>query len=206
MKKSYRWIGGGKAGFFISTFPTSILSISRDELKLKLLFCCNYTFKPNQLYFIEKTANGIRIFHNIKDYPQKINFWSISDPELIIKEINKISFIPQLNKSEYVIKPSPIKSKSLILMAILWLSSILLDISLNKLLIENLLLYKQIGGFTVIIIFIFSLFSIFVNKIDKLKNILIKPGRSINEIKPTLILFKQILFIFSIYIILGYIY
>ncbi len=184
MSRINKWLGGGKTGYFIISFPFVELKVEKDTLIIKFKMFCTYIFKPNQIYALKKESNNIKILHNIKDYPEEITFWYFGNVNKILTKIADLEFVPSLDISKYHVRGFPFRIQILIILFIIWCFSIFCDIVLK---IKPIL---TIGGFTSIMIILYLILSILIFRSKKLQNILLLPDRTIGEIKPTLLLIR----------------
>ena len=73
--------GGARIGLANATWPFAQLQIAPEQLVLQVKFLGTFTFTPNQvikvtpLGIIPFFGKGVRIFHRVAGYPDKIVFW-----------------------------------------------------------------------------------------------------------------------------------
>lgn len=96
--------GGVNIGWFNATWPFATLTVSKSILDIKLIWSSAYRFKPEEIILIEPYIEipflgwGIKINHIVPKYPKKIIFWCFGNPHKLIKQIDNIGFIPQVQK------------------------------------------------------------------------------------------------------------
>jgi len=99
-----RLTGGARIAGVNVTWPFAILTVSRDELDLNASLIGKYRFSPDQVISIEKHVSipllawGIRIHHNVPDYPQEIVFWHVASPDSLLKMIEETGFVPSADR------------------------------------------------------------------------------------------------------------
>ncbi|WP_019037697.1 hypothetical protein [Psychroflexus tropicus] len=87
--KRLKFIGGAKLGGVNYTWPLVKLEISQTHLILKTIFLTKYKFLRKDIDTIENVswlpivAEGIRIRHHLKKYPNQIIFWTFTPKKLI---------------------------------------------------------------------------------------------------------------------------
>lgn len=96
------WTGGAKVGSKDICFPMAELEVTGMELILRLADCSKYVFKPSQVNKIEfgpcaspgmLPAVGIRIRHQIPDYPEEIVFvFFCENHRPFLKKLRKLGY------------------------------------------------------------------------------------------------------------------
>ncbi len=92
--------GGAQFGWVNASWPLARISATPECLSVGVGILWNYTFTPNQVSKIERygfipfLSQGIRVRHQVPEYPQRIIFWSIGNPETIIEGIREAGFVP----------------------------------------------------------------------------------------------------------------
>jgi hypothetical protein len=97
--KTFTKTGGARIDFANATWPFAKISIVENELILKVIWLGTYTFTPEQIYSIEQYTMipflgwGIRIQHNVANYPEKIIFWCLGgNPSNVLDRIRNAGF------------------------------------------------------------------------------------------------------------------
>lgn len=188
MDGSLKYIGGARIGWVSATWPLAILTVTRDKLILNATLIGKYSFSPNQIISLRKYIMipflgwGIKICHNISDYPKNIVFCCLGNPDSLIRKINQVGFIPapytEITSDH---KGIPVRWQALIVICIIWNSLILLDTYKTKTFSPN-----GLGIYSFLAIFLLFLGSIGVWRSTILQRFLMKEGRNLGEIKPWL--------------------
>jgi len=91
--------GGARVGLKNASWPFARLTVSRKELRLNVQLIGRYIFRPQDIVEVEVITKfpiigkGIRIHHSITDYPPKIIFWTLNDPDAVMERIVRTGFI-----------------------------------------------------------------------------------------------------------------
>jgi hypothetical protein len=100
MRDKIRFYGGVRAGWMNATWPLAQLTCSRDRITLDSLIG-GWGFRQDQVVAIEEYIVfpvidwGVRIHHNISEYPEKHIFWWWRNPRRLIARIEAIGFVSQ---------------------------------------------------------------------------------------------------------------
>ena len=196
--------GGARIGWMNATWPFAVLTARQAKLDLNATLLGKYSFTPDQVISLEKygsipiLGSGIRIHHNIADYSKKIVFWCFGSPQKLIKRIEDTGFLPSAQPDSLPPERGmPIRWQVIIAIIVLWNFLFLLDMfspSGSK---------QEPGAFSLLAVFLLFLGSIGIWRIRTLQNIILKPGRSPNEIKPWLYLLAFISGIMSIFMLIS---
>jgi hypothetical protein len=95
-----KFLGGARVGWAKATWPFAMLTCSKDKLRLFVFPFGGYDFAPDQVKTLEEImyfpliGMGIRINHNVNDYPEKIIFWSFRTPGNLLRHIRETGFMP----------------------------------------------------------------------------------------------------------------
>ncbi len=186
MEQEYLSIrGGARVGSVNATWPLAQLIVRRDSIDVKVMFIGSYAFLQNQVVSIKKYTViprlgwGIQIVHNVIKYPKKIIFWTFRDPQEVIAQIQASGFSPSADPVDVPSDPGmPVKWRSVVLIIVLW---------------NFLLILASHGGVpqlglsprALMFIALGSLFlgTVFFNRSARLQDMILKPGRSPDEIK-----------------------
>jgi hypothetical protein len=92
-------VGGARIGFWNATWPFAQLSVTKEQLLLKVGILGTYTFKPDDVTSVEPygwlpfLGKGVRINHRLSQYPEKIVFWYLcANPKPIAETIHQMGF------------------------------------------------------------------------------------------------------------------
>ncbi len=93
------YIGGARIGLFNATWPFARLKLNNGVLNLSVLIFKNLSFSKENIISLKRydgvLSKGIKIIHNVPNYKENIIFWTFSDCENIIKEIEEyFSHVP----------------------------------------------------------------------------------------------------------------
>jgi len=198
--------GGARVGWTSASWPLAKISANPDELAISIRLLGNYSFKPEEVATIEKyvripvLAQGIRICHCKPDYPQRVIFWCTGDPDKTIQRIRDSGFLPTASNSALP------KRRGI---AFRWCAIILAVIIWNALFLpEKAILSGGLPAPFLLAPLIFALaISFGTAKSPALQRLVLKPGRSVDEVRHLLRLLAFIsgflLVVFSILLASG---
>jgi hypothetical protein len=179
----YSWTGGARVGWLNSSYPLATLRIEKDQLCLNVLLSSSYTFSPAQVSSLQKfrgiISSGIQIHHCVQDYPSKIIFWCMGNPDNILQKIAASGFTPE---ADCPIAPQrtgfPLKWSAILFIVIAW--NLLLFLGNSHLDGQRT---HEIDGWTVLTLLILLLLSHCVIRSEKLQSLLLKHGRTFGEVR-----------------------
>lgn len=194
--KVMKWIGGGKEGRLISTFPLATLKVYQKEVHLNFLLSGKYRFRPDELYCIKQEGDLVTFLHNIAEYPENIQFAPtfVAAPK-VIKEIEKLGFVPILNENNHKKRSGNLLSKKIFILILILICSFMIDLLCHTKLSELSSIYRDYGGFLNLAVIICFTLSLFIFKYRKLQLLIISEDRYITELKPVILLIRVILLI-----------
>lgn len=179
--------GGARIGWMNATWPFARLQVGPRSLVLNATLLGRYEFSPDQVVGIEKYTFipilgwGIRISHNVMDYPKKIVFWCLGHPDSLIRRIHDSGFVARGVMDETVVNRGfPVRWQAIIAIVILW--NVLLGLDMHG---DN---PSRPGILTLSALLLLFLGSVGIWRVDFLRCIIMKPGRSPQEIKAWLYL------------------
>jgi hypothetical protein len=100
--------GGARIGWVNASFPFAHLDVTSNEMTLNVTFIGKYDFKPTQITSIDRYGIipflgwGIRIHHNVSDYPEKIIFFCFGNPDNLLAKIKGTGFLPTADPSQAI--------------------------------------------------------------------------------------------------------
>lgn len=201
--------GGGRVGYLHASWPLVTLRASRDEIVLDMGLRDKYIFSPEKVIAIEKYGNipllgtGVQIKHTILDYPEKVIFYGFKNPEKIIAEIKNVGFASKASSAEISERSGlPIRWEVLLIIVVAWNVLFLMDFGFDFFKRKDI----TFGPFIFIATFGVFLFSIISIRSKKLQNIILKPGRKIEEMKGLLYFISLISGAFAIASLIGSIF
>jgi hypothetical protein len=208
MPPSFTTTGGARIGWTNATWPLAQLSATPDALTISVRLLGTYSFGPDQVAAVERYTLipvlgwGIQIRHCRVDYPQCFIFWSLGSPDTVLRGIHAAGFVPTAPSSA-VIQPRgfALRWSAIIIAVAVWNALFLLDFSRGS------GTPPQLGLSALVALAFAFAFSIGTLRSPRLQHLVLKPGRSVNEIRPLLRLLAFVsgivLVIFSIIFACG---
>ena len=199
--------GGARIGFVNATWPFAKLVASPMGLRLSCALD-TYDFMPSEVVSLERYgsipvfSNGVRIAHARSEYPSKIIFWCFGSPDALITRIRETGFMPTAPaSSEIQSRGVPFRWASVLAFILIWnglffLINAVRHGSMNK-----------PGAFTLAPLLFAFLIGWGTKRSVKLQKIILKDGRSVNEIKSFLSLIQTVsallLVVFAVLLFTG---
>jgi hypothetical protein len=191
--------GGARIGWVNATWPLAKLSASAQQLSVSGLLVGRYSFSPDQVAALEPygsipiLSSGVRIVHTVQTYPDKIIFWCFGSPKRLIENITALGFQPRASRTQVPKRDG---------MAFRWSFLILLVVIWNALfLIDGFVPWNQPKGpglYTLLAVALLFLTAAALNVSDRFQALVLKPGRSITEVRSVVLL---VLFVSAILLI-----
>lgn len=109
-----------------ATWPFATLKATNESLTLNATILGNYTFSSKQIQRIEKIVHipilgwGIRLYHNVPNYPEKIIFWCLGNPQKIIDKIQEIEFSPSGETEAATRRGYPVRWQAIVGIVAVW--------------------------------------------------------------------------------------
>lgn len=199
--------GGARIGIVNAAWPFAKLFASLARLKLTCLLD-TYEFEPCDVVSLERYGSiplfsiGIRLLHARPDYPSKIIFWCIGNPEELISRIREIGFLPTAPASSQIRwRGIPFRWGAILFFILAWNGLFLLNGAISS------GSKNQPGVLTLAPLLFVFLAGWGIKRSPTLQNIALSDGRSINEVKGFLSLLQTIsallLVVFSILLVTG---
>jgi len=94
-----RFSGGARIGWSKVTSPLATLVVTSDTLELNAGMIGKVTLRAEEIESIEVhtffplISKGVKINHKVKQYNQRVIFWSTDRPETIIRQILESGFL-----------------------------------------------------------------------------------------------------------------
>jgi hypothetical protein len=187
MQQPFTRTGGAQIGWVNASWPLARLSATPERLTIKARIVGDYSFTPTQVSAVERyvlipfLAWGVRIRHQVPDYPQRVIFWCLGDPEAVVQGIRNAGFAST--------GPEPDDARSAGI-PVRW-SAVIGGIALWNLLFILPFLGQPHGGSPAGWRVLFPLYAVLgfimaARKSAGFQRMIMKPGRSIGEIKPFL--------------------
>jgi hypothetical protein len=201
--------GGARVGWTNASWPLAKLSAVPDQLTLSIRLLGTYRFEPEEVLTIEKyvripvIAWGIRIHHCKSDCPQRVIFWCLGNPDTALQGIRSSGFLPAASSSSALQRRGiAIRWTAIIIAIIVWNGLFLLDSASHNRQV------RSAPGPLILLPLVFALaFSVVTLTSPQIQRLVLKPGRSVGEIRPFLRLLAFIsgflLVVFSILLACG---
>lgn len=180
--------GGARIGLVNATWPFAKLIVSTTHLRLCSLIG-TYEFLPRHVVSLERYgsipffSSGIRIAHARSDYPPKIIFWYLGNPETLIHRIGETGFSPTAPaNSALKVREFPVRSIAILLSLLAWCGLFLLDRSFPR------GTAFQPGLFALTALLLAFLVCWRTRTSPTIQKMILKDGHSVNEIKAFLLL------------------
>lgn len=181
-----------------ATFPFATLKVNKDRLELNASIVGNLTFQPSDIVSVEPytmipllgLGQGIKINHKVSTYKKRVIFWTLKDPNTVVRQIQETGFLSNdhqknQNVDRTIIEKQtkggfPVKKEFAIGTIVVWNLLFLTDIipfflgNRKGFLIGNGIL-TAFG-----LLFLTALFSLISSDFRRL---ILKDGRELNDIK-----------------------
>ena len=178
---------GAQIGWINASWPLAQISVSSDRLTITARLLGTYAFTPGQVSAVERyvmipvLAWGIRVRHHVPDYPQRIIFWSLGSPEAVLGGIRGSGFIPAgLTSTTPVRRGIPVRWSAIIVAIVVWNALFMLPFAGHDRAASTpdwLVLVPLFAAFAL---------SIGILTSPTLQRLILKPDRSVGEIRPFL--------------------
>lgn len=179
--------GGAQIGWMNATWPLAQLSSTSDELTVTAYLLGTYTFRPDQVSQVEKFVMipllgwGVRIRHCVSDYPQRIIFWCLASPDRLLRRIRESGFVPSASRSLTIEgRGIPVRWSVIITTVAVWNAFFLLDFSRSR------GPSPTPGLFACIALLLLFTLSVATLRSPSVQRLVLKPGRSVGEIRAVL--------------------
>jgi hypothetical protein len=202
-----KFTGGARIGWVNASWPFAKLIASATSLRLSSLGG-TYNFLPSDVVALERYgiipifSSGIRIAHARSDYPCKIIFWYLGNPETLIGEIRETGFLPTApTSSETKWRGIPVRWGAILVAVLVWNGLFFLDGVFSR------GIAKRPGFFALVPLLMAFLVCWGIKRSPRFQEVILKEGRSINEIKAHLSLVQTVsgilLIMFSVFVLTG---
>jgi hypothetical protein len=187
MIPTFKATGGAGAGGINATWPLAKLEASADSLRVSILTLGIYSFTPGTVVSITRYTRfpifgwGIQIQHCVPDYLARLIFWCLGNPVTLLAGIRDSGFQPEAPAS--AIPPRrglALRWSAIVIAAALWNGFFLLDMLWQH------RTSPMPGGFSLLAISLVLASCIATIQAPAFRQLVLKPGRSIGEIRPIL--------------------
>ncbi len=186
--------GGARIGMANATWPLATLTVNAAKLELNASIVGNLTFKPSDVtsitpyVIIPFLGQGIQIHHTIAAYNAKVIFWTMGSPEALIARIAQTGFLnntsstPGAHDAEIAMAQSgggfPMKKPAAITIVVIW--NLLFFAAFAKFFTGIGLEFRINILIAVALVFLTALLTL-IN--EPFRKLVLKPGRTINDVK-----------------------
>lgn len=190
--KRLRFTGGGKLGSMKSIFPCVTLFVTCDKITLHFGMD-TYCFLPYQVACLKSDKAGLSILHTVTKYPSEIIFKGNNNSQKIIKKIKDIEFNP-CGKADNtkITNDNPFNIYAIILFALLNIGLAIANFvnTSSKSILERRFFIP--GRWEISYLLSILLIIVAIQNYSKFQNLIIKSGRSFQEVKHIFSSFQQI--------------
>lgn len=176
--------GSASISLLNASWPMAVLKVDMNRLELNVFLLGNYAFYPEQVIAIEKynffMGSGVRIRHNVPEYPAQILFNASGGVDTVIAQIAETGFKPTAPpESELKRSAMPVRWVAVIAVTLIW----------------NVLFYLAnshypaqvaMGRYHLLPLGSMFLIVLATYRSPVVASWVMKPGRSVNEIRPWL--------------------
>ena len=186
--EGFKSTGGARIGWINASWPLAELSVTPRSLVIRTWPLGTYAFTPEQIIRLEPYGSipviyrGIRVVHSNPDYPTGIIFWCLRTPARLIERIRQVGFVPAAPPPTAPAKRGiPVRWSFIISLAVVW----------NALFILGGFLPgkpppEEPGLLVLLALAVVLVASFAVERSPALQRWVLKPGRSVGEIRPAL--------------------
>lgn len=183
-------IGGARVGWVNVTWPFARFTVSARRLVLSGLIG-RYEFLPDQVASIERSgsipvlSSGLRIVHTRSDYPAKVIFWCMGNPDKMLARIHQAGFLPVAPRSAAIAtRGFPIRWVIVIAVVLVWNGLFMLD----QYMFPNDA--HMPGPFVVLALLLIFFFASALRTSDRVQAAVLRAGHAVGEIKSTVLLIQ----------------
>jgi hypothetical protein len=189
MNTEIKLTGGARVGWINASWPFGRMNVTSSKIIINATLLGKYEFRPEDVTSIETVGSlpligrGIRVHHNIADYPDKIIFWTTKNPDNLIDDIRRLGFSPKGTQSAMIRDHGfPIRWQAIIIFVVLWNALMLLDM------FKNGAFHPKPGPFAWLATVLVFILSVTIWKSALIKKAILSPGHNPSEIKSFLYL------------------
>lgn len=180
-----RVTGGARIGWLNASWPFASLTASATSIVVAVRMIGTYELRPDDVVALESfgvvpfVGKGVQIVHTRADVPERVVFFSRGDPERLIERIRQTGFAPRASAAAMPQRSMPIRLLPIIIPVVAWNAALFLD---------------GFGPWTppppgpllFLPVPLMFLIAFALPRSSLLQAIVLKPGRSIDEIRGVL--------------------
>lgn len=191
MSGRFEATGGARIGWLNATWPFARLAATPDTLQMSVSIFGDYHFTPDTVTDITRYTHipffgwGIQIHHCVPEYPTRIIFWSLGSPDALLAKIRESGFQPQASGEAATClrhRGVPFRWAPVIFAFLVWNALIIGDVFQRD-------MRPMPGPWSLLAIALVFAGSMAILKLPQAQQFILKPGRSVEEIRPLLKLF-----------------
>jgi hypothetical protein len=170
-----------------ASWPLAKLTATSQSLRVAVLLLGDYCFTPETVVSITRFTTvpilgwGIEIRHCVPEYPGRFIFWCLRNPDALLAGIRESGFVPRASESAIPPRGG---------VAIRWQAIIIGVAAWNGLFILDLFFHRTAlpvpGPFSLLAIGLALAVTIATIRMPAFQRLVLKPGRSVGEIRPLL--------------------
>jgi hypothetical protein len=187
MNEPFEATGGARVDWTNASWPLAKLTATSTSLRVEIRVLGDYRFTPDTVVSITRYTMipvlgwGIQIRHSVPEYPARFIFWCLGNPDTLITGIRDAGFLPQAPASTVPLRKG---------FALRWQTIIVAIAIWNGLFAFDMVSQRQTfpipGFFSVLAIGLAVAASVAALHVPAFQGLILKPGRSIGEIRPFL--------------------
>lgn len=125
----------------------------------------------------------MRVIHTNPSYPEKIVFWCFGSPVRLIQQIHELGFRPRASSASVPRRDGiPLRWSFIIALVVVWNALFILD---------GFVPWKEPKGpgvYTLLALALLFLTAVALARSSEFQSLVLKPGRSVSEIRPMVLL------------------
>jgi len=190
--------GGARIGWAKASWPFAKLTVSRDKLQLNGGIIGNLVFKPTDVTSIETysmgVAGGLKIIHNVSNYKSLVVFTTTGNSNDLLNDIRKTGFLTnadqlpaQLEQEIHEMQQGggfPLRPLAAIIVVAIW--NICLLPAFFQAFFGRRSFINLDTGINAALIFLLA-FALSLFFVKPIQHIVLKPGRTVKDIRSFLI-------------------
>jgi hypothetical protein len=187
MNGTFETTGGVTVGWVNASWPFAKLTATQNSLRIVVRLLGNYSFTPETVVAITRYSVvpilgwGIQIQHCVPEYPERFTFWCIGNPDALLTGIRESGFHPQAPVSSMPPRNG---------FALRWQAIAVALVAWNGLFILDMVLRKPTpplpGPLSLLALGLTLAAGIAAIRVPAFQRLILKPGRSIGEVRPVL--------------------